>query len=490
MKELYRFLAFDLGAESGRAVCGVLAKDHIELEVLHRFRTEGLTMLGTRQWDLPRIYEEICTGLTCYARKYGPQLDGIGVDTWGVDFGLLTKDGELLANPVHYRDKRTDGMMEHAFSILPKDDIYRATGIQFLPFNTLYQLLSMRQAQSPILEVADGLLMMGDLLSYLLCGNQACEYTAASTSQLLEPHTRTWNKELLDTFDLPKNLLRDIVPPGTIIGKLLPDIAERTGLSPDTPIIAPCIHDTGSAVAATPVSTDSGPWAYLSSGTWSLLGAELPEPMVNEESLKEDFTNEGGAENTIRFLKNIFGLWLVQECRRVWERETGESLDYSTLTAEAEAAPAFTALIDLDDPRLLAPDNMPELIQTLCRESGQPVPETRGEIIRCALESLAMKYRQTLHTLDRLLGRKTERLYIIGGGTQNKLLCQMTADACGIPVTAGPVEATALGNIGLQAIGVGALDSVQALRTLIAHSSPLEQYQPKNTTDWDQHSAK
>lgn len=484
MKKEYRFLAFDLGAESGRAVLGILQDERITLEVIHRFRTEGLIMLGTRQWDLARIYEEMCTGLALCARNHGPELDGIGVDTWGVDFGLIARDGAVLGNPVHYRDKRNDGMMDHAFGMVPRAEIYAATGIQFLPFNTVYQLLSLTKAKSPLLEVGKTLLMMGDLFGYLLSGVRACEYTNASTSQLLDPKTRKWNEDLIQRLGLPRHLLLDPTPPGTVLGPILPELAAQTGISPETPVIAPATHDTGAAVAAVPVAGETGDWAYLSSGTWSLLGAELDEPHVSERSLAEDFTNEGGVGGKIRFLKNIFGLWLVQECRRTWQRE-GQTVDYAAMTAEADASPAFVSLIDLDDPRLLAPENMPETIQTLCRESGQPVPESRGAIVRCALESLALKYRQTLRAMDQTLGRTTERLHIIGGGVQNRLLCQMTADACGIPVVAGPIEATALGNIGVQAMAVGALDNLAAMRHVIARSIELEHFTPENTAPWE-----
>ena len=485
MGKTYRFLAFDLGAESGRAVLGILENERIRLEEIHRFPTEGLVMLGTRQWDLARIYQEMCLGLAKCARECTVHLDGIGTDTWGVDFGLVARDGTVLGNPVHYRDKRNEGMTDAAFAVVPRAEIYHATGIQFLPFNTIYQLLSMVRTQSPLLEVADSLLMMGDLFGYLLSGTQACEYTNASTTQLLDPHTRTWNEGLIEKLGLPRHILLEPVPPGTILGTILPEIAVLTGIDPRTPVIAPATHDTGAAVAAVPVAGDAGPWAYLSSGTWSLLGAELDQPNISEQSLALDFTNEGGVGGKIRFLKNIFGLWLVQECRRTWERG-GQKLDYASLTAEAAASPAFVSLINLDDARLIAPDSMPDLIQTMCHETGQPAPEGRGPIIRCALESLAMKYRQTLRALDGVLGRKTERLHIIGGGTQNKLLSQMTADACGIPVVCGPVEATALGNIGVQAMAVGAIRSLAHLREVIGNSVTLEHYRPQDTASWDQ----
>jgi len=479
-----QYLAFDLGAESGRAVLGTLSSGQLQLEVVHRFRTEGLMMLGTRQWDYTRIYEEMLFGLRKCAREYTSRLDGIAVDTWGVDFGLVARDGVVLANPTHYRDKRTEGMQELAFSKVPREEIYRRTGIQFLPFNTVYQLLSLKASGSPLLDAAECALLMGDLFSYLLCGVRACEYTNASTTQLLDPWNRTWREDLIAELDLPRRVLLPLTRPGSVLGALRDDIARDTGIQTGTPVIATASHDTASAVAAVP-ATGEKPWAYLSSGTWSLLGAELDEPLVNDDSLALQFTNEGGAGGKIRFLKNIFGLWLVQECRRQWEKE-GQTIDYALLTDEARNAPAFRSVLpNLDDPRLLAPDNMPELIRHICVETGQPVPQDRGETVRCALESLALKYRRTLRGLDGLLGRKTERLHIIGGGTQNQLLCQMTADACGIEVITGPVEATAMGNIGVQAMATGALDSLEDLRAMVSASTPMARYEPRDTEAWD-----
>ncbi len=484
MKDVYRFLAFDLGAESGRAVLGTLQDGKIGLEEIHRFRTEGLVMLGRRQWDLARIYEEMITALSTCAREHTRDIDAIAIDTWGVDFGLLDSEGHVLANPVHYRDKRTEGMFDAAYAKVPKEEIYHATGIQFLPFNTSFQLLSLVEAKSPQLAAAKDLLLMGDLLAYLLCGTKACEYTNASTTQLLDPHTRTWNDDLIARLGIPREILSEPVAPGTNLGKLLPEVAELTGMNPNTPVIAPGTHDTASAVVAVPVAGETTNWSYLSSGTWSLLGAELDEPCITDASMAQDFTNEGGVGGKIRFLKNIFGLWLVQECRRTWERQEGSTLNYSAITQDAAESEAFRSIINLDDPRLFAPDDMPRLIQEICKETGQPIPETHGQIIRCALESLAIKYRQTLQALDETLGRKTEVLHIIGGGTQNKLLNQMTADACGIPVVTGPIEATVLGNIGVQAMAVGALDSLAAVRKVIGDSFTLNHYTPKNTEKW------
>lgn len=477
-----RFLAFDLGAESGRGIVGTLEGGRLSLDEIHRFPTGGVTLLGRRQWDVSRIHGEMLHTLCRCAARFGPGLDGVGVDTWGVDFGLLSRDGSLLENPTHYRDRGHDGAMEQVLRRVPAEDIYNATGIQFLPFNTAYQLIAMKRAGSPALEAADGLLLMGDLLHFMLCGVRSCEYTNASTTQLLNVHTRTWDDDLIARLDLPRRLFAPITPPGTRLGPILPEIAARSGLSADTPVIAPATHDTACAVAATP-AVEPGEWAFLSSGTWSLLGVERDAPLVNAWSLAENFTNEGGVGGTVRFLKNIIGLWLVQECRRAFERDSG-ALSYAELMDEAEAAEPFAAVVEVDDPRLLAPDDMPAAIRALARESGGVEPRTRGALIRCALESLALRYRRALRTLDAGLGRRTERLHIIGGGANNALLCRMTASACGVPVLAGPVEATAIGNILAQSIGAGAIGSWRDGRRLVAASFDVIRYEPEGDTDW------
>lgn len=473
----WKFLAFDLGAESGRGMLATLEGGRLALEEVHRFPTQGIVVLGTRQWDVTRIYGEMLEAMRRVARAHGPWLDGIGVDTWGVDFGLVAADGQILGNPVHYRDRRNDGAMEAAFETVPAEEIYAATGIQFMPFNTAYQLFAMERAGSPLLRVADSLLMMPDLFHYMLCGRRACEYTDASTTQLLNVRERTWDDGLIARLGLPRRLFLSLVEPGTVLGTLLEDVAAETGLSPNVPVIAPATHDTASAVVAAP-AVEGGEWAYLSSGTWSLLGVELPEPVVNGETRRLNFTNEGGVNGTIRFLKNIIGLWIVQECRRAWEAD-GEALSYADLMAEAEAAGPARAIVDVDDRRLLAPDDMPEMLRTLARETGQPVPETRGELTRCALESLAAHYGNTLREMDVVLGRKTERLHVIGGGSRNTLLCRLTANACGIPALAGPAEATAIGNALVQAMGAGALTSLEEARAVVARSFEVVRYEPE-----------
>ena len=485
MNDTKRYLAFDLGAESGRAVLGTLADDRITLEEIHRFPTQGIVMLGTRQWDVTRIYGEMIESLRRCARDHTPDLDGIAVDTWGVDFGLIASDGSLLANPVHYRDKRTEGVLDRVLQIVSREDVYGATGIAFMPINTIYQLRAMVEKQSPLLDVAESLLMMNDLFSYLLCGARACEFSNASTTQMLDMRTSKWNTELITRLGIPRRLLLDPVLPGTVLGPILPEIAQSTGISPRTGVIATCAHDTAAAVAAVPVTDGAeGDWAFLSSGTWSLLGAEIAHPVISEKTLAANFTNEGGVEGKITFLKNIIGLWLIQECRRSWELEDGRETSYATLTDEAARSEPFASLIDVGDPSLLAPEDMPSTLRTLCARSGQPEPLSRRAIVRCALESLALKYRRTLRELDEVLGRKTARLHIIGGGAKNKLLTQMTADACGLPVIAGPAEGTALGNIAIQAIATGTLASLAQARKVVADSVEVELYEPRKTALW------
>ncbi|MFB3896836.1 MAG: rhamnulokinase family protein [bacterium] len=484
MKEQYRFLAIDLGAGSGRVILGTLSNGKISLQELHRFETGGITILDTLQWDYTRIYAEIINGLIKYRQMFGAQLDGIAIDTWGVDFGLIARDGTVLGNPIHYRDKRTVGIPDLVYRTISPEKLYRETGIQHLPFNTIFQLYSMVHTRSPILAAADSMLLMGDLFAYLLCGKRACEYTNASTTQLLDLKKKTWNEDLIYGIGIPRNLLLDIVQPGTVLGPILPEIAKQTGLDATVPVIAPASHDTASAIAAIPVTSSKKNWAYISSGTWSLLGTELDSPIINQDSYQHQFTNEAGVDNKICFLKNISGLWLVQECRNYWNRQSTVT-DYAKLTQEAESAAPLQAIIDVNDSKLLAPENMPEMIQQLCREIRlRRIPETKGEIIRCALESLAYQYKQRIQDLDTILGRKTELLHIVGGGVQNRLLSQLASDACGIPVIAGPVEATTIGNIIVQAIALGGIKSLAAARQIIAQSFEVTRFEPKNTEAW------
>lgn len=483
-----KFIAFDLGAESGRALVGILREGRLETDVVHRFPTHHLTILDRRQWNAAAIHAEILRGIQLSVEQHGPDFDGIAIDTWGVDFGLIDRSGTMLGNPLHYRDKRNDGVARQAHSRVGEWEMYERTGIVALPFNTIYQLVAMAEDKAPVLEIADQLLYVGTLLGYWLSGKTTCEYTIASTGQMLRAGTLEWDLELIQSLGIPTHFLPEVTPPGTILGPVLPAVCSATGLGESTPFISGAIHDTACAVVSVPVEKGQEDWAYLSSGTWSLLGAELDEPHVTRKSLDAFYTNEGGVGGKIRFLKNIFGLWIIQECRRCWLSgglADESELEYGTLVEEAGRSEAFRSVINLEDPRLMAPDNMPDLLATMCSEAGEPIPRTRGEYIRCAMESLALCYRANLRRMDGILDRNTRVLHIIGGGTQNTLLNQMAADACGVTVKAGPVEATAMGNIMVQAIATGAVDSLAEAREIIARSSPINTYEPGNPEAWD-----
>jgi rhamnulokinase len=422
-------------------------------------------------------------------------LEGVGVDTWGVDFGLIGRGDSLLGNPVHYRDARTDGMLDLAFQRVPRQRIYEITGLQFLPFNTVYQLLALSQARSPILEAAETLLMMPDLFGWLLTGRRAGERTDASTTQLLDPRSGTWSEDLCRELGLPRAILPELIDPGTELGLLRSSVAEEAGLTRPVTVIAPATHDTASAVAAVPARTTAASssssatagaapdWCYLSSGTWSLLGVEVASPVISAETMRYNFTNEGGVAGTTRLLKNIMGLWLVQECRRTWAR-AGREWSYEELTARAQVAPRFAALVDPDDATFLAHGDMPARLAAFCTRTGQTPPGDEGAMVRCCLESLALKYRWTIDRLEAILGTSIKTIHVVGGGTKNELLCQFTADACARPVHAGPVEATAIGNILMQALGRGRLGSIAELRSVVARSFPVTVFEPRDTTAW------
>ena len=479
------YLALDLGAESGRGLLGRFDGERLELEEVHRFPNGPVRMLDTIYWDLPRLFEEVKASLR-KAGSGGGELDGAGVDTWGVDFGLIGRGDTLLGNPVHYRDARTDGMLEAAFERVPRERIYEVTGLQFLPFNTLYQLLAMVRSNSPILEAAETMLMMPDLLGWLLTGRRAGERTDASTTQLLDPRTGTWSDALCRDLGLPRAILPELIEPGTALGPLRRSVAEEVGLTRPLTVIAPATHDTASAVAAVPASSGlSSPpdWCYLSSGTWSLLGVEVPGPVINAETMRYNFTNEGGVAGTTRLLKNIMGLWLVQESRRTWAR-AGREWTYEDLIARAQVAPPFATLVDPDDTSFLATGDMPARLSAYCIRTNQAPPADEAALIRCCLESLALKYRWAIERLEAILGTTIRTIHVVGGGTKNALLCQFTADACGRPVHAGPVEATAIGNILMQAIGRGRLGSIAELRDVVARSFPVTIYEPRDTAAW------
>lgn len=478
-----RFLAFDLGASSGRGVVGTLEQDRLRIEELHRFPNGPVTVPGNMHWDVLRLFSEMTEALILYVQKYGKVLNGVGIDTWGVDFALLAKDGSLLGNPHHYRDPRTDGMVEKACDLVGRKAIFDATGIQFMQLNTLIQVFSMVENRSPFLDMADTLLMMPSLFQYFLTGRKVNEFTDVTTSQMYNPRTGTWAYNLLKELNIPTDMLAaEIVAPGTIVGDLLPHLAMMTGLS-KAPVIASASHDTASAVAAVPAHGQD--WAYLSSGTWSLLGLEIPEPIITDDCLRYNLTNEGGVGGTYRFLKNIAGLWLVQESKRLWERESGP-LSYAELTQLAKTAKPFIAVLEPNDSIFLNPPNVPQAIIQFCKDTGQQAPETRGEILRCTLESLALKYRNVLEKMEDLRGKPVEVLHIVGGGVQNTLLCQFTANATGKPVIAGPVEATAIGNIMMQAIATGDIASIAEGRELVKRSFDVVTYEPQNVEQWDE----
>ncbi len=482
------YLALDLGAESGRGLLGRFDGTHLTLEEIHRFPNGPVRMLDTLYWDLPRLFEEVKQVLRKSASG-GAKPEGIGLDTWGVDFGLVGRGETLLGNPVHYRDPRTDGMIEAACQIVGRGRIYEITGLQFLPINTIYQLLALKQANSPLLEVAETLLMMPDLFGWLLTGRRAGEFTDASTTQLLDARSRGWSDELCQSLGIPRRILPELILPGTTLGTLRSSIAEETGMSTTTVVIAPATHDTASAVVAVPAAGKSAgdrpDWCYLSSGTWSLMGVEVAEPIINETTYRYNFTNEGGVDGTTRLLKNIMGLWLVQECRRTWAR-SGREYSYEDLIPQAEAATPFQSLVDPDHHSFLSPGDMPARIADFCKSSNQPIPEGEGAFVRCALESLALKYRWVTERLEEITGTPIKTIHIVGGGSRNALLNQFTADATGRQVLAGPVEATAIGNLLMQAKACGRIDSIGDLRQVVASSFPVTVYEPGETTAWEE----
>jgi rhamnulokinase len=475
------FVAIDLGAESGRAVVGQLDGQQLSLHEAHRFRNGPVHVAGHLHWDVLRLFEEIQNGLQLSARHASRgEIASLGVDTWGVDFGLLDRTGALIGNPYHYRDHRTDGVMEQVFGRVPRAEVFAATGIQFMQLNTLYQLYAM--ADSPALASAETLLMMPDLFNYWLTGEKVSEFTIATTTQFYDSLKGAWADELLGRLGLPTRIMPRVIPPATVIAPRLPAPADHAGLA-NTRVVAPACHDTGSAVAAVPARADH--YAYISSGTWSLMGVVTPAPVITDVTRDLNFTNEGGVGGTIRLLKNITGLWLVQECRRAWAR-AGDELSYDAITTLVEQAAPFCAFVDPDHNSFLNPPDMPQAICAYCDKTGQPAPCDRGSLVRIALESLACKYRVTLESLEKILGYRLEVIHIVGGGSQNQLLCQFTADACGRPVYAGPVEATALGNVLAQVIALGECASWAEARELGRAAFPLKLYEPRHTAAWDE----
>ena len=462
-------LAVDLGAESGRVMAVEYDGRSFHLQELHRFPNTTVTVRGTLHWDFLRLWRDIQNGIE---KGKEVQPASLGVDTWAVDFGLLDSQGHLIGNPVHYRDGRTEGMMECVFSRVPKRDVFAGTGIQFMPINTLYQMMSLVESRSPQLQIADTFLTAPDLLNYWLTGEKVCEFSNATTTQMLSARSGNWAVDLLNRLSIPTHILPEVVPPGTRLGSY-------EGIS----VIAPACHDTGSAVAAVPAQSENV--AYVSSGTWSLVGLEVEKPVIDEVAFRANVTNEGGVYGTYRLLKNVMGLWIWQQCRATWQQQ-GEEYSYHELTAMAEAAEAHTAVINPNASVFLSPGDHPQRIRTLCQQSGQPVPETKGAIVRAVLEGLALAYRDVVATLTAVSGRQVEVIHIVGGGSQNELLNQMAADATGLPVVAGPTEATVIGNALVQLITLDELKDIHEARQLVARMEGLKRYEPGNTAGWDE----
>ena len=471
------YMAVDLGAESGRVVAGLWNGRKLRLEEIHRFPTGGVYLGETFRWDVLRLWSEIQNGLTLAGKKYGKRIVSVGADTWGVDFVLLNKQDEILGQPYQYRDPRTRGALERTFKKVSRAEIFRQTGLQFMELNSLYQLLAWKERSPGILDAADRLLFMPDFLHWAMCGAKRTEFTIASTSQCVHPLKRNWSLPLLKKLGLPTHFLPKIVPPGTTLGKFRKSLAERTGLA-GVKVVAPPSHDTASAIAGVPTAnTGKANWAYISSGTWSLMGIESPNAVLTDRVLQLNFTNEGGVDGTFRLLKNIAGLWLVQQCKSSFQAR-GKNLDYPELARLAESAPEPRSIIDPDDARLANPPDMPSAIQALCRETNQPVPESEGALVRCALESLAAKYAAVLAGLEKLAGNRIDVIHVVGGGSRLALLNQLAANRCQRRIVAGPAETTALGNLLSQARAAGELKSLAEMRDVVRSSCPLQVFEP------------
>jgi rhamnulokinase len=475
------YLAFDLGAESGRLMLGRLNSGRLELIEVHRFPNRMVNIGGSLHWDVRELFREMRLGLRLCSEKHTRTPASIGIDTWGVDFGLLDEHDELLDLPFTYRDKRTEGAIEGFAKLIPRRKLYELTGVQMISINSLFQLYSMVRDHSPQLARARHLLFMPDLFNFLLTGKKQSEFTFATTSQLLSPRTRGWEKEILAALGISPSIMPDIGLPGTDIGPLLDSVRAETGLE-NTLVRAVGSHDTASAVAAIPATASD--FAYISSGTWSLMGIESAEPLITEISYRHNFTNEGAVDGGFRVLKNITGLWLLQECRRCWSNDD-QALSYEELIRQAEQAEPLRTVLDPDHPGFVNPDDMPRAITESCRVCGEPLPENTGQFVRCILESLALAYRHTLVQIKEIRAAPVERIHVIGGGSQNTLLGQMTADATGLPVFAGPGEATAVGNILVQAMAAAEFRSLSELRRIVRESFPPVLYEPRRDPRWD-----
>lgn len=475
-----KLLAFDFGASSGRAMLGTFDGNKIYIEEIHRFSNDPVIVGGTMYWDVLRLFFEIKQSLV-KSKRYG-KIDSIGIDTWGVDFALLDEYGQLLENPIHYRDGRTAGMIEKSFEKISKDEFYEITGNQFMEINTAFQLLSLKENRSHLLERADVMLLMPDLFNYMLTGKKVTENSIASTTQLFDAKNRNWSDKVIKSLGLPENLFTEIVPSGTIIGKLSEDISEELKIDMFD-VIAVSGHDTQSALVSVPTQEED--FIFLSCGTWSLLGTELNDPIINEKSNSYNITNESGYEEKASFLKNIIGLWLIQESKRQWERE-GKVYSFGELEEMAQNAEPFRSFIDPDDPVFTPSGNIPERIREYCIKTNQPVPRNEAEIVRCINESLALKYRVALEEIEHCTGKVYSTIYMLGGGIQSKMLSQMTANACRMHVSAGPVEATVLGNIAIQLMATGEIKNLKEARKIIKDSQEIYRYLPKDTKLWEE----
>ncbi|QDS93347.1 Rhamnulokinase [Roseimaritima multifibrata] len=482
--------AIDLGASGGRVIAGRIEAGRLELETIHRFANNPVFVQSTMQWDTLGLWREILHGLTLAAaqcKEQGSMIRSVGVDTWGVDYVLLGRDNQPVAPVFHYRDSRNRGIPEQAFQIVPREDIFAATGLQFMDINTLYQLLSAKFSNAPALETAESMILMADYFHWLLTGKRSVEYTNASTTQLLNPNTKDWAFDLIERFELPKKLFGPISQPGVTLGPVQDSVAQQTGLE-NVPVVLPATHDTGSAVLAVPAedfAPENPDWCYISSGTWSLMGCELANPLINDRCAELNFTNEGGVQGSTRLLKNIGGLWVFQQIRAALERK-GEAVSWESMVAEADQAEPFGLVIDPDHNDFLAPKDMVDAIVQFADKSGQTKPANNGVLYRAALEGLALRYRVCLQMLESLTGNPIKTIYVVGGGSLNELLCQMTADACQRVVVAGPGEATATGNVLMQMIGCGVLQSVEEARKLVRESIQPKVFQPQNKEAWDQ----
>lgn len=474
------FLAFDIGAESGRALLGTLEKEEIRVKEICRFQNKMISKGGRVYWDVHHLFEEITKGIReCVRENKGPVFS-IGIDTWGVDFGLFDKRGHLLLLPFAYRDKRNKKAMEEFLEKIPPKQVYNLTGIQFLQFNSLFQLHALRTQNPEIITKAKDLLFMPDIFNYFLTGEMATEFSYATTSQLFNPRKDGWEEQLFKILDVPVSLMQAVETAGKILGPVKGSVAKETGVA-SVPVILTATHDTASAVAAAPARGID--WAFISSGTWSIMGIELDSPLISEDSYELNFTNEGGMGHKFRLSKNITGLWLLQECRKRWSER--QNTEYGELIRTVDSAKPFRSLIDPDCPLFLKPADMTEAISDFCQKTGQPPPETVSEFVRCVLESLAFKYKYVFEELCSFCNRQISKVHIIGGGSRNRVLCQYSADALGLPVISGPAEATAVGNIMIQALSAGKVDSIERARDMISTSFDLRVYDPEGSEEWE-----